>query len=168
MILNEICIFVSLQIADLDLNKWYNVTHIIGERYRIGFKIIPTIVELTRQERIPSSYVSWRIMGPIIHDFFVLDQDGEEHYKAPITLDKYLYWESDILIRKEEKLKIYTNKEIINKIHMESLKLKSFRAAKKLGAEKGFLLAHTNSNEIMLERMGTTSSDSVGYAAIVF
>jgi AmmeMemoRadiSam system protein B len=41
-------------------------------------------------------------------------------------------------------------------------------AAKKLGAERGVLLAHTNSNEIMLEKMGTTSSDSVGYAAIVF
>jgi AmmeMemoRadiSam system protein B len=41
-------------------------------------------------------------------------------------------------------------------------------AAKKLGAEKGFLLAHTNSNEIMLEKMSTTSGDSVGYAAIVF
>jgi AmmeMemoRadiSam system protein B len=40
--------------------------------------------------------------------------------------------------------------------------------AKKLGAERGVLLAHTNSNEIMLEKMGTTSSDSVGYAAIVF
>jgi AmmeMemoRadiSam system protein B len=41
-------------------------------------------------------------------------------------------------------------------------------AAKKLGAKRGVLLAHTNSNEIMLEKMGTTSSDSVGYAAIVF
>jgi AmmeMemoRadiSam system protein B len=41
-------------------------------------------------------------------------------------------------------------------------------AAKKLGAERGVLLAHTNSNEIRLEKMGTTSSDSVGYAAIVF
>ncbi len=41
-------------------------------------------------------------------------------------------------------------------------------AAKKLGAKRGLLLAHTNSNEMMLQRMGTTSSDSVGYAAIVF
>jgi AmmeMemoRadiSam system protein B len=41
-------------------------------------------------------------------------------------------------------------------------------AAKKLGAEKGCLLAYTNSNEIMLEKMGTSSGDSVGYAAIVF
>jgi hypothetical protein len=41
-------------------------------------------------------------------------------------------------------------------------------AAEKLGAEKGLLLAHTNSNEIMLETMGTAGSDSVGYAAIVF
>ena len=41
-------------------------------------------------------------------------------------------------------------------------------AAKKLGRTKGMLLAHTNSNEVMLQKMGTTSTDSVGYAAIVF
>ncbi|MHC4122740.1 MAG: AmmeMemoRadiSam system protein B [Planctomycetota bacterium] len=40
--------------------------------------------------------------------------------------------------------------------------------AKKLGKTKGILLAHTNSNEIMLEKMNTSSSDSVGYAAMVF
>jgi len=40
--------------------------------------------------------------------------------------------------------------------------------AKKLGKEKGELLAHTNSNEIMIKKMGTTSSESVGYAAMVF
>ncbi len=40
--------------------------------------------------------------------------------------------------------------------------------AKRLGAHKGVLLAHTNSYEIMLREMGTTSRDSVGYAAIVF
>jgi len=41
-------------------------------------------------------------------------------------------------------------------------------AAKKLGRTEGMLLAHTNSNEVMLQKMGTTSIDSVGYAAIVF
>jgi len=41
-------------------------------------------------------------------------------------------------------------------------------AAKKLGKTKGLLLAHTNSNEVMLHNMGTSSADSVGYAAIVF
>lgn len=41
-------------------------------------------------------------------------------------------------------------------------------AAKKLGRTKGLLLAHTNSNEVMLQRMGTSSQDSVGYAVIVF
>ena len=40
--------------------------------------------------------------------------------------------------------------------------------ARKLGAQEGVLLAHTNSNEIMRREMGTTSRDSVGYAAIVF
>lgn len=40
--------------------------------------------------------------------------------------------------------------------------------AKKLGRTKGVLLAHTNSNEVMLHKMGTTSTDSVGYAAIIF
>jgi AmmeMemoRadiSam system protein B len=41
-------------------------------------------------------------------------------------------------------------------------------AARKLGKKKGILLAHTNSNEIMIEKMGTSSAESVGYAAIVF
>lgn len=41
-------------------------------------------------------------------------------------------------------------------------------AAKKLGKTKGILLAHTNSNEVMLYKMGTTSAESVGYTAIVF
>jgi len=41
-------------------------------------------------------------------------------------------------------------------------------AAKVLGKNKGILLAHTNSNEIMLRKMGATSAESVGYAAIVF
>jgi hypothetical protein len=40
--------------------------------------------------------------------------------------------------------------------------------AKKLGRTEGVMLAHTNSNEVMLRRMGTTSADSVGYAAIIF
>jgi AmmeMemoRadiSam system protein B len=41
-------------------------------------------------------------------------------------------------------------------------------AAKKLGKTEGLLLAHTNSNEVMLRNMNTTSADSVGYAAIIF
>ncbi len=40
--------------------------------------------------------------------------------------------------------------------------------AKRLGAAKGTLLAHTSSNEVMLRQTGATSRDSVGYAAIVF
>ena len=41
-------------------------------------------------------------------------------------------------------------------------------AAKKLGKTKGLLLAHTNSNAIMTEKFASSSTDSVGYAAIVF
>ncbi len=41
-------------------------------------------------------------------------------------------------------------------------------AAKKLGVKEGKLLCHTNSNEIMLKKMGSSSAESVGYAAIVF
>jgi AmmeMemoRadiSam system protein B len=41
-------------------------------------------------------------------------------------------------------------------------------AAKTLGKKKGILLAHTNSNEVLLRKMGETSRESVGYAAIVF
>ena len=40
--------------------------------------------------------------------------------------------------------------------------------AKTLGKKKGILLAHTNSNEVMLRKTGSSSQESVGYAAIVF
>lgn len=40
--------------------------------------------------------------------------------------------------------------------------------AKKLGRTKGVVLAQTNSNEVMQQKMGGSGSDSVGYAAIVF
>lgn len=40
--------------------------------------------------------------------------------------------------------------------------------AKRLGAARGVLLAHTTSNEIMLRQTGAANRDSVGYAAIVF
>jgi len=41
-------------------------------------------------------------------------------------------------------------------------------AAGKLGKTEGMLLAHTCSNDVMREKMGTTGQDSVGYAAIIF
>jgi AmmeMemoRadiSam system protein B len=41
-------------------------------------------------------------------------------------------------------------------------------AAKALGKTKGILLAHTNSSEIMLHKMGSSSRESVGYAAVIF
>jgi AmmeMemoRadiSam system protein B len=41
-------------------------------------------------------------------------------------------------------------------------------AAKALGKTKGILLAHTNSSEIMLQKMGSSSRESVGYAAVIF
>lgn len=40
--------------------------------------------------------------------------------------------------------------------------------AKQYGKTRGKLLGMTNSNKVMQEKMGTTSLDSVGYAAIVF
>ncbi|MHC4758930.1 MAG: AmmeMemoRadiSam system protein B [Planctomycetota bacterium] len=41
-------------------------------------------------------------------------------------------------------------------------------AAKTIGKREGRLLAYTNSNEVMKEKMHSSSSDSVGYAAIIF
>lgn len=41
-------------------------------------------------------------------------------------------------------------------------------AAKELGRTRGTLLAHTNSNEIMVKKMNRRSPESVGYAAMVF
>lgn len=40
--------------------------------------------------------------------------------------------------------------------------------AKEMGCERGRLLAQTSSSEVIQEKMGTTSTDSVGYAAIIF
>lgn len=40
--------------------------------------------------------------------------------------------------------------------------------AKAMGKKRGVLLGHTNSSEIMRRKMGTASSESVGYAAIVY
>jgi len=40
--------------------------------------------------------------------------------------------------------------------------------AKEMGCERGRLLAQTSSSEVMRGKMGTTSTDSVGYAAIIF
>jgi AmmeMemoRadiSam system protein B len=41
-------------------------------------------------------------------------------------------------------------------------------AAKELGVTEGLLLGQTSSNEVMIRKMGTSSAESVGYAAIVF
>lgn len=41
-------------------------------------------------------------------------------------------------------------------------------AAKKLGKKNGILLAQTNSDTVMRQKLNSTSTDSVGYAAIVF
>jgi AmmeMemoRadiSam system protein B len=41
-------------------------------------------------------------------------------------------------------------------------------AARKLGKTEGVLLAQTNSSEVMQREMGSSSADSVGYAAIVY
>jgi AmmeMemoRadiSam system protein B len=41
-------------------------------------------------------------------------------------------------------------------------------AAKNLGCDRGLLLAQTSSSKVMQEKMDTTSTESVGYAAIVF
>jgi len=41
-------------------------------------------------------------------------------------------------------------------------------AAKELGVTEGVLLGQTSSNEVMIRKMGTSSAESVGYAAIVF
>jgi AmmeMemoRadiSam system protein B len=41
-------------------------------------------------------------------------------------------------------------------------------AARALGKSKGVLLAHTHSNEVMERKFGQSSSESVGYAAIVY
>jgi hypothetical protein len=41
-------------------------------------------------------------------------------------------------------------------------------AAKELGVTEGVLLGQTSSSEVMIRKMGTSSTESVGYAAIVF
>ncbi len=41
-------------------------------------------------------------------------------------------------------------------------------AMKEMGKDKGYLLAHTTSNEVMEKRFGRGSEESVGYAAIIY
>jgi MEMO1 family protein len=41
-------------------------------------------------------------------------------------------------------------------------------AARGLGVQRGVLLAHTHSNDVLRRKMGSASHDSVGYAALVF
>jgi AmmeMemoRadiSam system protein B len=41
-------------------------------------------------------------------------------------------------------------------------------AAEALGVKTGILLGHTNSNEILIKNRGQASTDSVGYASIIF
>ena len=41
-------------------------------------------------------------------------------------------------------------------------------AVKELGTERGVVLGHTNSNELMMQKMGTGGDDSVGYVGMVF
>jgi AmmeMemoRadiSam system protein B len=41
-------------------------------------------------------------------------------------------------------------------------------AARKLGKAKGYLLAHSHSNEVMQRKYGQSSEESVGYAGIIF
>ena len=41
-------------------------------------------------------------------------------------------------------------------------------AAEQFGAQKGYLLGHTTSAEVVKRRFNQASSDSVGYAAVVF
>ena len=41
-------------------------------------------------------------------------------------------------------------------------------SAKTQGVEKGILLEHTNSNQVMLQQFGEAGDDSVGYTAIIF
>jgi MEMO1 family protein len=41
-------------------------------------------------------------------------------------------------------------------------------AAHELGAQKGYLLAHTSSAEVMAKKFQRGAEDSVGYAAVVF
>ena len=41
-------------------------------------------------------------------------------------------------------------------------------AAKKIGSQKGILLGHTNSNDVLLDRTSQPGNDSVGYASIIY
>jgi MEMO1 family protein len=44
----------------------------------------------------------------------------------------------------------------------------SVAVASEAGVEKGYLLAHTTSAEVVASKFGQSSQDSVGYAAIVY
>jgi len=146
-----------------------------------GAKILPIVVPPDRQA------IS---LGEVVGDIIASDRDkkvvcigstdlthyGPRYGFVPMgTGEQALGWASEVNDRKFIDLALNLDAEGLLTSAAENSNAcgpgaaaAAVAAAKKLGKTKGLLLDHTNSNKIMAEKMGSTSAESVGYAAIVF
>ena len=146
-----------------------------------GAKILPIIVP-----PIPQSIKLGEAIGEIISDhrekkIICIGSTDLTHYGprysfTPVGMGEEAFkWASEVndrqfidLALKLEPQQILTNAAENGNACGSGAAAAAVAAAKRLGKTKGILLAHTNSNEVMMSKMGSSGQDSVGYAAIVF
>jgi AmmeMemoRadiSam system protein B len=145
-----------------------------------GAKILPIVVPPTDQAVTLGTSVGDIISGNQKKIVCIGSTDlthyGPRYGFAPMgTGAKALQWASEVndkqfidLALKLEPEEMLTNAAENSNACGAGAAAAAAAAAKKLGKTEGILLAHTNSNEVMLRMMGTSSAESVGYAAIVF
>ena len=143
-------------------------------------KILPIIVPPTEQA-IPLGEALGEVIKSAEKKIVCIGSTDLTHYGprygfTPMGVgQKALQWASNVndqqfidLALKLEPQRLLTNAAESLNACGSGAAAATIAAAKKLGKTKGLLLAHADSNEVMLRKMGTTSADSVGYAAIVF
>ena len=145
-----------------------------------GAKILPILVPPSKQA-ISLGETFGDIMTPAGKKIVCIGSTDLTHYGprygfTPMGIsDEALQWASHVndqqfidLALKLEPEKMLTNAAENCNACGPGAAAATVAAAKKLGSKQGLLLAHTDSNEVMLRRMGSSSADSVGYAAIIF
>ncbi len=146
-----------------------------------GAKILPVIVP-PEQQAIRLGEVLAEIIGADKHKKYVcigstdLTHYGPHYGFTPMGLGSDAFrWASEVNDRKFTDLALKLQPDDLLTSAAENCNAcgagaaaAAVAAAKKLGKTKGLLLAHTSSSEVMQRQMHSPSTDSVGYAAIVF
>jgi MEMO1 family protein len=143
-------------------------------------RILPILVPVNKSALTLGSTLAEKTRGSDTPVVFIGSTDlthyGPHYGFTPMGVgSEALHWASDVNDRKFIDLALGLEPERLLAGAVENgnacgpgAAAATLAAAKQLGARKGFLLAHTNSNEVMLLETGTARPDSVGYAAIVF